>query len=73
MRVVRPSYWKEFRCIAAECGDNCCIGWEIDIDSESGRFYRSVEGRFGERLNREILLTKMEKLIFVCMESGARF
>ena len=54
MRVIRPSYWKEFRCIAAQCGDNCCIGWEIDIDSESGRFYRSVEGRFGERLNREI-------------------
>ena len=30
-----PSYYKNFRCIADKCPDNCCRGWEIDIDEDT--------------------------------------
>ena len=49
MKHYRPAYYKDFRCIASECSDNCCIGWEIDIDEKSAAFYRSVGGDFGCR------------------------
>lgn len=55
MKQYRPTYYKDFRCIASECSDNCCIGWEIDIDESSAAFYRSVGGDFGCRLKENIL------------------
>ncbi len=55
MKQYRPTYYKDFRCIASDCSDNCCIGWEIDIDETTAAFYRSVEGEFGCRLKENIL------------------
>ena len=55
MKQYRPSYYKNFRCIAGACSDSCCIGWEIDIDDKSAAFYRSVGGDFGCRLRQNIL------------------
>ncbi|MBR0511877.1 MAG: flagellin lysine-N-methylase [Ruminococcus sp.] len=49
-----PLYCRSFRCIAGDCRDSCCKGWEIDIDSSAYEFYQSVEGEFGERLRRSI-------------------
>lgn len=49
-----PSYYKDFRCITDKCRDNCCIGWEIDIDSVTADKYRSVSGDFGQRLRNNI-------------------
>ena len=49
-----PSYYKDFRCIADKCKDNCCIGWEIDIDNDTAEKYRSVSGDFGQRLQNNI-------------------
>lgn len=52
MKVRVPDYYDEFRCIAGECKDSCCIGWELDIDEESYRRYQAVTGTFGERLRK---------------------
>lgn len=49
-----PSYYNSFKCIADKCTDNCCIGWEIDIDSDTAEYYRSVGGDFGKRLKENI-------------------
>jgi len=49
-----PDYCSDFRCTAGRCTDNCCIGWEIDIDQNTLEYYRSVEGGFGNRLNDNI-------------------
>ena len=54
MRFRTPDYYGDFRCIADQCQDNCCIGWEIDIDEDTAAYYRSVGGDFGERLRRNI-------------------
>lgn len=47
-----PTYFNEFVCIGGACEDNCCIGWEVDIDDESLEVYNSVGGEFGDRLRR---------------------
>ena len=49
-----PSYCDKFRCIADKCTDNCCIGWEIDIDSDTLSYYKSIRGAFGKRLDENI-------------------
>ena len=54
MYCKMPSYCKDFRCIADKCKDNCCIGWEIDIDPSSAEYYDSVGGDFGKRLKANI-------------------
>lgn len=54
MIIRYPSYYDSFSCIAGECEDTCCAGWEIDIDDKSYQYYMSIEGEFGERLRRNI-------------------
>jgi lysine-N-methylase len=41
MKFFAPSYYKRFKCIAEKCKNNCCIGWEIDIDDKTLSFYKS--------------------------------
>lgn len=55
MKHYYPAYYPAFRCIASACSDNCCIGWEIDIDEKSDCLYRSVQGPFGSRLEQSIV------------------
>lgn len=50
----RPCYYDSFRCTADKCNDNCCIGWEICIDSETAAFYKTVDGNLGRRLKESI-------------------
>ena len=54
MFTIHPKYYEEFHCTASACSDNCCIGWEIDIDEESLRRYMSVPGALGGRLKEHI-------------------
>lgn len=49
-----PAYYEQFICIADQCEDTCCAGWEIDIDDESYQYYMSIKGAFGERLRRSV-------------------
>ena len=53
--IRRPAYYKAFRCIGSDCTENCCIGWEIDVDEDSLAYYETVPGDFGERFAREHL------------------
>ena len=55
VKIVVPDYYKDFRCIAANCKHNCCIGWEIDVDEIALAKYRCVSGAFGERLRAGIV------------------
>ena len=49
-----PYYYNNFRCIADKCKDNCCIGWEIDIDYTTAEKYKAITGNFGKRLKDNI-------------------
>lgn len=50
MILRMPEYYKNFTCTADRCSDNCCIGWEIDIDSKTAAYYDSITGDFGTKL-----------------------
>lgn len=54
MKQYYPAYYNAFRCIAADCPDSCCQGWDVVIDSDAERFYRTVDGEFGEKLRGAI-------------------
>lgn len=54
MKIYIPDYYKEFQCIAGQCKDNCCIGWDIMIDEESYDKYQKVTSDFKDRLNQGI-------------------
>lgn len=54
MKLTKPDFYDSFLCIADKCTDNCCIGWEIDIDEAAMARYDSAEGEFAERLRAAI-------------------
>lgn len=54
MLYIFPDYYNEFKCINSKCRHNCCIGWEIDIDSDTLDYYDTVQGKIGRRLNKNI-------------------
>ena len=47
---IYPDFYREFRCIANRCEDSCCKDWDIDIDSETEAFYRTVKGPLGDKI-----------------------
>ncbi len=55
--LLQPNYYDYFECIADKCKDNCCIGWEIDIDDNTYEEYMKINGTLGSRL-RESIETK---------------
>lgn len=54
MIYIKPSFYNDFKCIASECTDNCCIGWEIDIDDDSFKKYNSLKGGLGDEIRSKI-------------------
>lgn len=61
-----PSYYKNFRCIADKCPDNCCRGWEIDIDEDTLDYYKDLKGPMAEKIRASI----SEDGSFVLNEEG---
>lgn len=55
MKTVTPSFYKDFSCIAGECPDSCCQGWEVDVDGESMKYYKSLPDCETKRLVMSVL------------------
>ena len=64
MKVLKPFYYDDFKCIANDCIDSCCIGWQINIDENTYKKYKKVKGVFGKELNNSInrIRSKSSKL-----------
>ena len=56
MRHIYPTFYHEFRCIANRCEDSCCKDWDIDVDSETEKFYQTVQGALGDKI-RSLTIT----------------
>ncbi len=54
MEYTIPHYFEQFRCVAAECEDTCCAGWQIMIDEETLEKYRQMEGPIGNRVRNSV-------------------
>ena len=63
MILKMPEYYKRFTCIADRCSDNCCIGWEIDIDGDTASYFDSVTDDFGTKLRSNISNTDPKSFI----------
>ena len=56
MNLYVPNYYQSFACIADRCKHSCCVGWEIDIDTQTYVCYQNTEGPFGERLRDGMMM-----------------
>lgn len=46
MIYTTPDYYDKFKCIAGDCPDTCCAGWQIVIDEESLKKYQNFKGDY---------------------------
>ncbi len=37
-----PKYMTKFKCIGTPCEDNCCVGWDVDIDEKTFKKYVQI-------------------------------
>ena len=35
MKIKVPDYFLKFKCVAENCKDNCCIGWDVKLDEKA--------------------------------------
>ena len=54
MLIVRPDYYKKFKCVADRCEATCCAGWQIVIDEEALARYEKENSEYGEILRNRI-------------------
>lgn len=65
-----PDYYSEFSCIADQCRDSCCIGWEIDVDEDTYTYYRNLKGSLGDKLRTCMYETEDNEHSFQLQEHG---
>lgn len=51
MILKTPTFYKDFECIAGDCPDSCCQGWEVDADNASLEYYSTLSGEIKERID----------------------
>lgn len=54
MKLYAPAYYPEFACIADRCRHSCCIGWEIDVDTDTYAFYKTLNGDYAAQIQNSI-------------------
>ncbi|MBP3199106.1 MAG: flagellin lysine-N-methylase, partial [Butyrivibrio sp.] len=70
MKYLELETFTDFKCVGSECPFTCCAGgWRIIIDKETDKYYKSVTGDFGDRLNSSIKEEKGDSC-FVLTEEG---
>lgn len=67
MKISVPEYYTRFKCIADKCKDNCCIGWEIDVDDATLQRYKCLHGKEGDRIRST--LNDGEPIAFKLLEN----
>lgn len=54
MKIVKSSYYDEFRCLAGVCPDSCCQEWDVQVDEVSAGRYLALPGELGDRLREKL-------------------
>lgn len=57
MIYIKPSFFDDFKCIAEVCSDNCCIGWEIDVDDNTFEKYNKLNTPLGDEIRKKITVS----------------
>lgn len=69
MLHVYPEYYDRFHCLASQCPDSCCTGWEVVVDDETAAFYESLSTPLGKALQQAMVLDEDGDRI-IRMEQG---
>lgn len=54
MHTIKTNNYDQFHCIAGDCPQSCCLGWQIVIDDDSLEKYENFPGPFAGRLFNSI-------------------
>lgn len=74
MIYIKPSFFNEFKCIASQCTDNCCIGWEIDVDETALNKYKSITGDLGSKIKKNLVTSEDGSICFkLCSDERCPF
>lgn len=60
MKIVKPTFYKNFKCIAGDCPDSCCQGWEVDADSDFLEYYKTLDNSLEIKKRIDSVLSKDE-------------
>ena len=66
MKLIKPSYFDSFRCIAGSCPDSCCKEWDVLVDPDKATYYRNLPGALGDRLRQ--VLTEEDGQTYMLIE-----
>lgn len=55
-RRLGPQYFQSFQCIAGDCGDSCCTGWDIVIDQVTYDGYQECQNAMLKQLFQEHII-----------------
>ena len=69
MKLFKPAYFDNFRCIADKCPDSCCKEWDVQVDDAAAEFYRQLPGALGDRL-RQVLTVDDDGDTVMIIENG---
>lgn len=64
MKIVAPSYYKDFKCIAGDCPDSCCQGWEVDVDAETLASYKCITHPIKQKIDSLLDKDEFDNTIF---------
>ncbi len=66
MKIVKPTFYKDFKCIAGACPDSCCQGWEVDADRDSLDYYKTLDPslEIKQRIDRVLSKDEFDNTIF---------
>ena len=67
MKIVKPSYFDTFRCIAGACTDSCCKEWDVQVDDTAAEFYLQLPGELGDRL-RQVLKEENGEMVMTIVD-----
>ena len=54
-KIRKPLCFNEFECIGGSCEDNCCIGWDVEIDKTTYQRYQTVPDKDLSQLFRDCI------------------
>ena len=54
MKIYKPSFYDEFRCLAGSCPDSCCQEWDVQVDLDSAERYLALPGKLGQTLREKL-------------------
>ena len=67
MKIVKPSYFDQFRCIAGSCTDSCCKEWDVQVDDTAAAYYLGLPGDLGDRL-RQVLKEEDGEMVMTIVD-----